>query len=107
MYTHIENMAEIFSCVDIRRKVFCLKTHSIKKERKEMFREVLNEFEEILDKMYSEMDGDLLLYILDEREISKLSRDEYLTALIETLAHDKYYNASFWILDTIYRIKEK
>ncbi len=104
MYTHIENMAEIFSCVDIRRKVFCLKTHSIKKERKEMFREVLNEFEENLDKMYSEMDDELLLHILDEREISKLSRDEYLTALIETLALDKYFNASYWILDTI---KEK
>lgn len=91
---------------DLRRKIFCHKTNTIKLQTKLKFKHVLNQFEQELDSMYNDRHHTVWSH-LDHQQISNLSRDQYFTSMIEELAQDKYFSMHYWLIDSIIEHKNQ
>ena len=97
----MSSIQKVFDCVDIRKKIFNLKSQSIKQKIKNNYDNLLKELEYNLDNVY-ECRCDLWFPDIKENIVINFTRNEFYNALIDNLCEDYFDDdVGFWIIDSI------
>jgi len=93
-------MNQVFNSIDLRRKIFNLKTNSIKQQTKKNYDIVLLEFQTNLNNMY-DIREETYFSGIEEHTVKNFTRNEYFNSLIQGLSEDIYFSMCYWLLEEI------